>query len=223
MSNIVKGHLTLLQLWQSEEQASTFLINLNLFNMSIHVQVMVQSRYIVQPLWLISAYLCSFRLNHVNVVAAREVPEGMQKLVATNDLPLLAMEYCQGGDLRKVKTITQCLKYVNCNRCSKWTGNSNNVHWLIVLTEPQMSLLLMCMYDIYVYSSNIHKCVAILDDWLLLHFIVGEKYSPTNWPEPQQCWHQSEEKIANHHKPRVIKISKHPRWPKTKQWSWGQM
>ncbi|KAM9810554.1 inhibitor of nuclear factor kappa-B kinase subunit beta [Neosynchiropus ocellatus] len=41
------------------------------------------------------------RLNHVNVVAAREVPEGMQKLVATNDLPLLAMEYCQGGDLRK--------------------------------------------------------------------------------------------------------------------------
>ncbi|XP_072243681.1 inhibitor of nuclear factor kappa-B kinase subunit beta [Leuresthes tenuis] len=41
------------------------------------------------------------RLNHVNVVAAREVPEGMQKMVAINDLPLLAMEYCQGGDLRK--------------------------------------------------------------------------------------------------------------------------
>lgn len=41
------------------------------------------------------------RLDHVNVVAAREVPEGMEKLVATNDLPLLAMEYCQGGDLRK--------------------------------------------------------------------------------------------------------------------------
>ncbi|NXX50156.1 IKKB kinase, partial [Tricholaema leucomelas] len=40
------------------------------------------------------------RLNHPNVVAAREVPEGMQKL-APNDLPLLAMEYCQGGDLRK--------------------------------------------------------------------------------------------------------------------------
>ncbi|KAI5629000.1 inhibitor of nuclear factor kappa-B kinase subunit beta, partial [Silurus asotus] len=40
------------------------------------------------------------RLNHVNVVAAREVPEELLKL-ATNDLPLLAMEYCQGGDLRK--------------------------------------------------------------------------------------------------------------------------
>lgn len=37
----------------------------------------------------------------MNVVAARDVPEELQKL-ATNDLPLLAMEYCQGGDLRKV-------------------------------------------------------------------------------------------------------------------------
>ncbi|KAM7415906.1 hypothetical protein PAMA_018123 [Pampus argenteus] len=47
------------------------------------------------------------RLDHVNVVAAREVPEGMQKLVATNDLPLLAMEYCQGGDLRKYLTLLE--------------------------------------------------------------------------------------------------------------------
>lgn len=44
----------------------------------------------------------SVRLNHPNVVAAREVPEGMQSL-APNDLPLLAMEYCQGGDLRRVR------------------------------------------------------------------------------------------------------------------------
>lgn len=44
------------------------------------------------------------RLNHPNVVAARDVPEGMQKL-APNDLPLLAMEYCQGGDLRKVRSL----------------------------------------------------------------------------------------------------------------------
>lgn len=42
------------------------------------------------------------RLNHPNVVAARDVPEGMQNLAPT-DLPLLAMEYCQGGDLRKVR------------------------------------------------------------------------------------------------------------------------
>ncbi|XP_069037021.1 inhibitor of nuclear factor kappa-B kinase subunit beta [Lepisosteus oculatus] len=48
------------------------------------------------------------RLNHENVVAAREVPEGLQRL-ATNDLPLLAMEYCQGGDLRKyLNTLENC-------------------------------------------------------------------------------------------------------------------
>ena len=40
------------------------------------------------------------RLNHENVVKAMEVPA---ELVNKNDhLPLLAMEYCSGGDLRKV-------------------------------------------------------------------------------------------------------------------------
>lgn len=38
------------------------------------------------------------------MVAARDVPEGMQNL-APNDLPLLAMEYCQGGDLRRVSLL----------------------------------------------------------------------------------------------------------------------
>nr|XP_021326646.1 inhibitor of nuclear factor kappa-B kinase subunit beta-like [Danio rerio] len=46
------------------------------------------------------------RLTHMNVVAARDVPEELQKL-ATNDLPLLAMEFCQGGDLRKVGHVQQ--------------------------------------------------------------------------------------------------------------------
>ncbi|XP_034547420.1 inhibitor of nuclear factor kappa-B kinase subunit beta [Notolabrus celidotus] len=41
------------------------------------------------------------RLDHINVVAAREVPKEMLKLVAPHQPPLLAMEYCQGGDLRK--------------------------------------------------------------------------------------------------------------------------
>lgn len=49
-------------------------------------------------------FLLLLRLNHPNVVAARDVPEGMQNL-APNDLPLLAMEYCQGGDLRKVRRL----------------------------------------------------------------------------------------------------------------------
>lgn len=61
-------------------------------------QTLMQTKWI--PPWL--ADLCILRLDHVNVVAAREVPKEMHKLVGTNDLPLLAMEYCQGGDLRKV-------------------------------------------------------------------------------------------------------------------------
>uniref|UniRef100_A0A7N6F5S9 Inhibitor of nuclear factor kappa-B kinase subunit alpha n=1 Tax=Anabas testudineus TaxID=64144 RepID=A0A7N6F5S9_ANATE len=42
------------------------------------------------------------KLNHINVVTARDVPEEM-KHIALNDLPLLAMEYCSRGDLRKVR------------------------------------------------------------------------------------------------------------------------
>ncbi|KAI5625060.1 inhibitor of nuclear factor kappa-B kinase subunit alpha, partial [Silurus asotus] len=41
------------------------------------------------------------KLNHLNVVTARDVPEEM-KHIALNDLPLLAMEYCSRGDLRKL-------------------------------------------------------------------------------------------------------------------------
>ncbi|KAF7219864.1 inhibitor of nuclear factor kappa-B kinase subunit alpha-like [Nothobranchius furzeri] len=41
------------------------------------------------------------KLNNVNVVQAREVPEDLAS-IALNDLPLLAMEYCTRGDLRKM-------------------------------------------------------------------------------------------------------------------------
>uniref|UniRef100_A0AAX7UTF6 Inhibitor of nuclear factor kappa-B kinase subunit alpha n=1 Tax=Astatotilapia calliptera TaxID=8154 RepID=A0AAX7UTF6_ASTCA len=41
------------------------------------------------------------KLNHVNVVQARDVPAELSS-IAINDLPLLAMEYCSKGDLRKV-------------------------------------------------------------------------------------------------------------------------
>ncbi|XP_007428379.1 inhibitor of nuclear factor kappa-B kinase subunit alpha [Python bivittatus] len=40
------------------------------------------------------------KLNHPNVVKAQDVPEEMNFLV--NDVPLLAMEYCSRGDLRKL-------------------------------------------------------------------------------------------------------------------------
>lgn len=44
----------------------------------------------------------SLRLNHINIVTAQEVPEEVEP-IALNDLPLLAMEYCSRGDLRKVR------------------------------------------------------------------------------------------------------------------------
>lgn len=40
------------------------------------------------------------KLDHPNVIKALEVPKKLD--VGPNDMPLLAMEYCQGGDLRKV-------------------------------------------------------------------------------------------------------------------------
>lgn len=66
------------------------------------------------------------RLNHPNVVAARDVPEGMQNL-APNDLPLLAMEYCQGGDLRRVSL--PGLWDLGPWRLGRWEGrNGETVH-----------------------------------------------------------------------------------------------
>ena len=40
------------------------------------------------------------RLNHPNLVSAKDVPPPLD--VADDELPLLAMEFCSGGDLRKV-------------------------------------------------------------------------------------------------------------------------
>lgn len=54
--------------------------------------------YLVEPFLCVG--LC-FRLKHRNVVQAREVPEELMS-ISINDLPLLAMEYCSRGDLRKV-------------------------------------------------------------------------------------------------------------------------
>jgi len=43
------------------------------------------------------------RLDHPNVIAARQVPPPLD--VLESELPLLAMEYCSGGDLRKVRNL----------------------------------------------------------------------------------------------------------------------
>lgn len=84
------------------------------------------------------------RLDHVNVVAAREVPEGMEKLVATNDLPLLAMEYCQGGDLRKV---------ISSVPNTNWGVRVCRTQFENEISEP----LLVFQKAIYIY--RIHTCI----------------------------------------------------------------
>ena len=43
------------------------------------------------------------RLNHPNVIAAKEVPSELN--VTDGELPLLAMEFCSGGDLRRVMAL----------------------------------------------------------------------------------------------------------------------
>lgn len=52
------------------------------------------------------------RLDHPNLVSARDVPPPLD--VKDDELPLLAMEFCSGGDLRKVKfkiNFSQVFKY----------------------------------------------------------------------------------------------------------------
>merc|ERR1712226_79139 len=42
------------------------------------------------------------RLDHRHVVAAKDIPDILNKYNNTQELPLMGMEYCDGGDLRKV-------------------------------------------------------------------------------------------------------------------------
>lgn len=50
------------------------------------------------------------RLSHPNVIAAKEVPSEINVMVG--ELPLLAMEYCSKGDLRKVTNKTELKDFV---------------------------------------------------------------------------------------------------------------
>lgn len=43
------------------------------------------------------------RLRHINVITAKEIPVPLK--ILSQNLPILAMEYCSKGDLRKVCAI----------------------------------------------------------------------------------------------------------------------
>ncbi|KAH0504575.1 Inhibitor of nuclear factor kappa-B kinase subunit alpha [Microtus ochrogaster] len=49
------------------------------------------------------------KLDHANIVKACDVPEELNFLI--NDVPLLAMEYCSGGDLRKAPELFENKPY----------------------------------------------------------------------------------------------------------------
>lgn len=66
------------------------------------------------------------RLSHPNVIAAKDVPPEIN--VMAGELPLLAMEYCSKGDLRKVTDKTE-LKDFYYNLIKKFGKNLNNNFW----------------------------------------------------------------------------------------------
>jgi serine/threonine protein kinase len=49
--------------------------------------------------WILEIQIMQ-KLQHENVISAMDVPTILD--VMPNELPLLAMEYCSGGDLRRV-------------------------------------------------------------------------------------------------------------------------
>ena len=64
------------------------------------------------------------KLGHENVIKAFPVPPALD--VRDSDMPLLAMEYCEGGDLRKVR-LCMCV-YVSSRR-----GACVDVHICVIL------------------------------------------------------------------------------------------
>lgn len=55
------------------------------------------------------------RLDHPNLVSARDVPPPLD--VKDDELPLLAMEFCSGGDLRKVKSKISFFQVLQSKEC----------------------------------------------------------------------------------------------------------
>ncbi|XP_068597098.1 inhibitor of nuclear factor kappa-B kinase subunit alpha-like [Brachionichthys hirsutus] len=81
------GHVYLFQHRESEEKMAVKLCRL-------------ESNSPIKDRWSREIQVMK-KLNHVNIVQAKEVPEELGS-IALNDLPILAMEYCSRGVLRKV-------------------------------------------------------------------------------------------------------------------------
>ncbi|TKS89488.1 Inhibitor of nuclear factor kappa-B kinase subunit alpha [Collichthys lucidus] len=101
--------------WTREIQIMKKFVSFHTLNVEINHYAVIynQDTYspsvgiIKQNVVLMPCFL-SLRLNHINVVTARDVPDEMLD-ISLNGLPLLAMEYCSRGDLRKLlKSFLSC-------------------------------------------------------------------------------------------------------------------
>lgn len=57
------------------------------------------------------------RLDHPNIVKSLPLPEGLEFMQSVSSTPYICMEYCDGGDLRQVRTMNDCayLLFVEVN------------------------------------------------------------------------------------------------------------
>lgn len=81
------------------------------------------------------------RLDHPNVIAAKDVPPELN--VHVGEMPLLAMEYCSGGDLRKVRQ------------------SSNNAWWLQAHSFRRTFIcLIWCLMSVWLFNYGFHWLIG---------------------------------------------------------------
>lgn len=81
------------------------------------------------------------RLDHPNVIAAKDVPPELN--VHVGEMPLLAMEYCSGGDLRKVRQ------------------SSNNAWWLQAHSFKRTFIcLIWCLMSVWLFNYGFHWLIG---------------------------------------------------------------
>uniref|UniRef100_A0A8D0Y2A3 Component of inhibitor of nuclear factor kappa B kinase complex n=1 Tax=Sus scrofa TaxID=9823 RepID=A0A8D0Y2A3_PIG len=97
------------------------------------------------------------KLNHDNVVKACDVPEELNFLI--NDVPLLAMEYCSGGDLRKILHKIIDLGYAKDvdqgSLCTSFVGTLQYLAPELFENKPYTATV-----DYWSFGTMVFECIA---------------------------------------------------------------
>ncbi|XP_044791254.1 inhibitor of nuclear factor kappa-B kinase subunit alpha isoform X3 [Bubalus bubalis] len=97
------------------------------------------------------------KLNHANVVKACDVPEELNFLI--NDVPLLAMEYCSGGDLRKIMHKIIDLGYAKDvdqgSLCTSFVGTLQYLAPELFENKPYTATV-----DYWSFGTMVFECIA---------------------------------------------------------------